>query len=66
MLGKGNSLEEFRKAKGLMQTEMASLIGVSKSYYSKIERGFREPSYSFLKKLKECFREINIDKTFFE
>ena len=44
---------------------MADEIGVSASYYYKVESGFQNPSFEFLKKLKERFPEANIDQMFF-
>lgn len=59
-------LEEFRKSKKLNQKEMAKEIGVSTSYYYKIESGYQNPSYDFLVKLKERFSEVNINEMFFD
>lgn len=58
------SLIEFRKSLDLSQDEMAKFIGVSKSYYSKIELGLRNPSYNFIQKFKSKF-STNIDSIFF-
>lgn len=49
------SLISLRKAEGLTQAEMAVALGVSHSFYTKIEAGDREPSREFLKKIKEKF-----------
>lgn len=59
------TLEKFRKSKKLNQKEMAKEIGVSTSYYYKIESGYQNPSYDFLVKLKERFPKVNIDEMFF-
>lgn len=59
------TLEEFRKLKKLNKKEMAKLIGVSSSYYYKIESGYQNPSFEFLTKLKKAFDEICIDSMFF-
>ena len=45
-----NSLVDFRNLKNLSQKDMAALIGVTLSLYSKIELGLRNPSYNFLTK----------------
>lgn len=55
----------FRTDLGLSQDQMAKEIGVSKSYYSKVESGFQNPSFDFLKKLKLRFPNVNIDEVFF-
>ena len=44
---------------------MAEHIGVSASYYYKVESGSQNPSYEFLKKIKKAFPNISIDKVFF-
>lgn len=61
-----HNLTEFRKSKNLTQTEMAKKIGVSISYYSKVESGHKQPSFQFLKKLKGVYRdEVSVDEVFF-
>ena len=35
----GNELVRYRQSKGLTQAEAAQLLGISKSYVSRIERG---------------------------
>ena len=60
------NLTEFRKSLGLEQIAFANEIGVSFSYLSKVERGFQNPSFTFLCKLKKRYPEVNIDKMFFE
>ena len=44
---------------------MANKIGVSLSFYSKIEAGFKKPSYNFIKKVTETFDDVNTN-IFFE
>ena len=46
------SLIEFRKSLNLKQNEIAKEIGVSPSYYYKVESGYQNPSYEFLAKFK--------------
>lgn len=58
-------MKELRKSKKLNKKQMADEIGVSASYYYKVESGFQNPSFEFLKKLKERFPEANIDQIFF-
>ena len=43
-------LIEFREKLNLSLQEMADKIGVSKSYYEKIEYGDRTPSFNFISK----------------
>ena len=58
-------LERIRNGMNLNQKQMAKIIGISTSYYYKIEAGYRFPSYSFLKKFKKAFPNILIDDVFF-
>lgn len=59
-------LKDFRKSKGLNQKQMAKEIGVSVSYYYKIESGNHNPSYEFMRKLKDRFPKLCIDEMFFK
>ena len=59
-------LIEFRKRKKLSSIEMAKKIGISNSYYQKIEYGDRSPSFNFLKKFKSVFPDVNTDSLFFK
>ena len=52
------SLIEFRKS-------LAKEIGVSPSYYYKVESGYQNPSYEFLAKFKRRFPDASIDVLFF-
>lgn len=61
----GNELINFRKSEGLSLKEMAAKIGVSNSFYEKIERGERNPSYNFTKAFKVAFPGIKADGIFF-
>ena len=58
------TLKEFRKKKALPK-QMACEIGVSASYYCKVEGGFQNPSYEFMVKLKERFPDVIIDEVIF-
>lgn len=60
-----NELKKIRERLGLNQKEMAEHIGVSASYYYKVESRSQNPSYEFLKKIKKVFPNISIDKVFF-
>lgn len=59
-------LSEFRKERNLSTSEIAEIIGVSKSQYDKIEYGQRTPSFRFLYKFKYAFPEANVDSLFLE
>lgn len=58
-------LVRFRISLGLKQNQMAKEIGVSPSYYYKVESGFRNPSYEFIRKFKKRFPEVDADELFF-
>lgn len=60
------SLKDLRRSKGLKQIEMAKEIGVSASYYYKVESGSLTPSYEFMRKLKDRFPKVCIDEMFFD
>jgi transcriptional regulator with XRE-family HTH domain len=61
-----DKLIEFRKGINMTPKEMASTMGISQSYYYKVESGLREPSYNFMKKFKKAFgTAASIDKIFF-
>lgn len=60
-----DELKKFREGKSMTQRQMASKIGVSLSYYRKIEQGKNKPSYQFMKKLKDVFPKVSVDKLFF-
>lgn len=55
------NLKLLRVSRNLTQEEMASLIGVSRYSYSKIENGKSQGSTSFWLKLKKQFPHINIE-----
>lgn len=61
---RNQKLISFRKEKELSISDMARKIGVSESYYEKIEYGNRTPSYNFLAKFKAAFPETNTDNIF--
>lgn len=60
------NLKEFREDLNLSQKEMSKEIGVSISYYCKVESGYQKPSYQFMAKLKKRFSMVNIDTMFFK
>ena len=60
-----DKLREFRENLHLSQKNMAKRIGVSPSYYYKVESGYQNPSYEFLAKFKRSFPNVSIDQIFF-
>ena len=54
------ALTEFRNNLGLTQVEMAEKIGISLSFYSKLEVGKRNPSFNFMTKFKNAFPNVDI------
>lgn len=50
-------LRRLREEKNLTQEQTANELGISKSYYVKIENGFMKPSYKVMKSLKEYYGE---------
>ena len=59
------NVKQFRLAKGLSMDNIARAIGVSLSFYEKVERGHAQPSRAFMQKIKKAYPEINIDEMFF-
>ncbi len=60
------TLVNFRNIEGLSQKELADKLGVTLSFYSKIEIGLRNPSFNFIMKFKSNFPTADINKIFFE
>lgn len=58
------NLIAFRKERKMSTAEMAKMVGISESYYLKIEYGDRSPSYNFLIKFKAAFPDADTDKIF--
>ena len=61
-----NKLIKFRKNKGLSSEDMAKKIGISTSFYDKIEYGDRNPSFNFITLFKEAFPKAEVDEIFFK
>lgn len=59
------TLSNFRKNKKMSSDEMADAIGVSSSFYSKVESGSRNPSYNFICKFLKAFSDTNVNEIFF-
>lgn len=56
-----DSLIKQRIKINFTQQEMANKLGVSHSYYSKLENGNKTPSYNFLVKVKKEFPELDMN-----
>ncbi|MGN0362680.1 MAG: helix-turn-helix domain-containing protein [Bilifractor sp.] len=50
----------------LTMKKMAENIGVSESYYQKVEYGARNPSFNFLMKFKTAFPKTDVDYLFLD
>lgn len=50
----GTFIREGRKAKGMLQTEVAELVGIPQPYYSIIERGAKDRNVDLALALKIC------------
>lgn len=51
-------LIELREKRGLTQEEVATMVGISRSFYGLIETGLRNPTYGLAKKIARIF---NVD-----
>lgn len=59
-------LYNLRKDLNLTQKEMADKIGIQAIFYSKIERGEKNPSLKTLKKIKKAFPNLDIANIFLQ
>ena len=50
----GNFIKEGRKRKGMLQAEVAQLVGIPQSYYSIIERGAKDRNIDLVLAMKIC------------
>ena len=57
---RNSNLAKFRAEKEFSTMDIAKIIGVSTSFYEKIEYGQRKPSYNFIVKFKNAFPESDI------
>ncbi len=64
-MAKNKELISFRDSIKESQEGMASNLGVSLSFYIKVEHGLRNPSFNFVTKFKRKFPNANINKIFF-
>ena len=51
------TLVRLRKEKNKTQTEIAELVGISRSFYALIELNLRNPNYGLAKKIATIFGE---------
>ena len=51
----GLKIKVIRTVKEVSQDDVSNVIGVDKSYYSKVERGLANPTILYLKTLAEYF-----------
>lgn len=58
------NLIKFRKKIKKTQLEMAKMLEITLSFYSKIELGLRNPSLKTLNKFKQKFPQANISDIF--
>lgn len=58
------TLKEFRKQKGLSQTELANRVGLKQTTISQYENGFRRPNLHMAKKLADALG-MSLDDFFF-
>lgn len=58
------NLKAFRNSLNKSQNEMAELLNITLSFYSKLELGLKNPSLNTIKKFKEVFPTANVDSIF--
>lgn len=58
-----NRLEEYRSSKGINQTELGKLAGVSRQTISLIERGDYSPSVTLALKIARIF-QVSVEDIF--
>lgn len=58
------NLRKFRNSLNKSQNEMAKLLEITLSFYSKLELGLKNPSLNTVKKFKEVFPTADVEKIF--
>ncbi len=53
MILTSNDIQKLRQRKGMTQSELASIVGVSQSYIARLERGSLDPKLSLVRRLVE-------------
>lgn len=61
---KRDKLIEFRKKQKKTQLDMANLLDITLSFYTKLELGLKNPSLKTIKRFKNVFQEADIDNIF--
>lgn len=56
-----NNLAKYRKSKGLLQKDVARMLGIATNTYSCYETGTNEPSISILLNLADIF-DVTVDE----
>lgn len=59
-----NELRKLRESQGLSRQRMADLLGVSRSFYEKVELGDRAMSGNFIRRLKTQFPMFDVNVFF--
>lgn len=59
-----NYLILFRNNRYISQKEIAKVLGISLSYYQKVEGGFATPGYGLLKKISKEFKDFDFNELF--
>lgn len=54
LIGFGQFIKEGREKRDMLQEEVAQLVGISQSYYSRIERGSKDRNVDLVVALKIC------------
>ena len=62
---KNNYLFELRLAENLNISQMAEKLGLSRSFYEKIENGYRKPSRNFIEKMLFVFPDVDVRSILF-
>lgn len=58
-------LVSTRRCMGMTQSEMASILGISRSFYGLIENGSRNPDYGLAKRIAKILK-VSPDTIFFD
>ena len=54
LIGFGKFIKEGREKRDMLQSEVATLVGISQPYYSMIEKGTKERNVDLVLSLKIC------------
>lgn len=61
---KREKLKNFRMKQHLTQEDMAKTLKITVAHYKAIEYGYRNPSFELLRKMKDIFPGLNVDRIF--